>query len=311
MNSREEILERVEDVSAEYFSGIHCNFIITADDKKTVRKAADDVTSSPEVVMGRLEGGVEKWLEKMETPDHRPGALVQLWGRIFPDKPFDESLVKFATEFSYNIRQRVLVKLFTAVYDTMVDPDGKIDTLDRIGHCGDGWEKDEEYLGRNTTIVPIMVPNFRIERQIGYSTHGVMGVGLWAGCRSKKAVKQVEVKALETINEVEGVVTPFDVCSAGSKPEGNYKWIGPSTNEEYCSWLKERLREAGRVSKVPERVKYIPEIVIDAISMDAMRKAMKVGIETLYDTPGVEWISAANFGGKLGKYQINLHDLFD
>jgi formylmethanofuran--tetrahydromethanopterin N-formyltransferase len=304
-------LEKVEDTSAEYFPGIYCRFIITADDEKTVRKAADDVTGSPEVVIGRLEGGIERQMGREETPDHRSGELVHLWGQIFPNKPFDESLVNFATELSYNIRQRVLVKLFTAVYDFMKDPDGKIDTLDRIGHCGDGWEVMEEHRGRDTIVVPIMVPNFRTERYLGYSTHGIMGVGLWAGCRSKKAVKQVEVKALEAINEVEGVVTPFDVCSAGSKPGGKYKWMGPTTNEEYCPSLKERLKEAGRVSKVPERVKYIPEIVIDAISMDAMRRAMKVGIETLYDTSGVEWISAANFGGKLGEYQIKLHDLFD
>ena len=304
------ILERVDDISAEAFRGIHCNFIITADDKTTVRKAADDATSYPCVVIGRTEGGVEKLLNKNETPDHRDGALIQVWGQIFPDKPFDESLVKFATELSYNIRQNILVKPFTAVYDAMVDPDAKLDVLDRIGHCGDGWEWSEDYCGRDTLLVPTMAPDFRIERRLGYSTKGVMGIGLWAMCRSKKTLKQVEVKALKAINDVEGVVTPFDVCSAGSKPGGKYKWIGPTTNEKYCPSLKKRLKDLGIVSKVPKYVRYIGEIVIDARTIDAAKKATKVGIETLYEIPGVERISAANFGGKLGEYKINLHDLF-
>jgi formylmethanofuran--tetrahydromethanopterin N-formyltransferase len=304
------ILEKVDNVSAEAFPGIHCDFIITADDKKTVRKAADDSTGSPEVVIGRLEGGVKKWLEKNETPDHRPGAEVQLWGQIFPDKPLDESLVRFASELSYNIRQRVLVKPLTAVYDAMKKPDGKIDTLDRIGHCGDGWEWDEKHFDRNTLVVPIMVPDFRIERQIGYSTKGIMGAGLWAMCKNKKALKQVETKALKAINDAECVVTPFDVCSAGSKPETKYKWIGPTINEKYCPSIKEELKKRGLVSEVPPGVKYIPEIVIDAESMETMKKALRVGVEAMCDIPGVYKVSAANFGGKLGKYQINVQELF-
>jgi formylmethanofuran--tetrahydromethanopterin N-formyltransferase len=304
------VLEKVVDASAEYFPSIHCRLTITADDKKTVRKAADDVAASPEVVIGRLEGGVEKFLERNETPDGRPGAVVQLWGQEFPGKPFDESLVKLATELSYNIRQRVLVKPFTAVFDSLENPDGKIDISDRIGHCGDGWEYIKKQYNRNMIVVPIMVPDFKIEKTLGYSRKGVMGAGIWAGCTSKKAVKQVEVGTLEAIKEVDGVVTPFDVCSAGSKPGGKFKYIGPTINEEYCPSLVERLKKGGMTSKVPKRVKYIPELVIDADTMDAAKKALKVGIEKLYNTPGVEWISPANFGGKLGQYQINFHDLF-
>jgi len=308
MNSQG-IIEKVENVSAEAFDGIHCKVIITANDAKTLRKAVDDSTASPSVVIGRLEGGLDEWLGR-KTPDGRIGASVQYWGQIFPDKPFSESLNNFEKELSYNLRQNVLVKPFTAVYDGMLNSDRKINVLDRIGHCGDGWEWSEDYHNRDTLVVPTMVPNFRTERLLGYSVNGVMGVGLWAMCTSKKAVKQVEIRALKAINDVKGAVTPFDVCSAGSKPGGKYRWIGPTTNEEYCPSLKEILKKQGRVSKVPDGVRYIPEVVIDAESMEVMKKAMKVGIETLCDIPGVYRVSAANFGGRLGRYQIGLHDLF-
>jgi formylmethanofuran--tetrahydromethanopterin N-formyltransferase len=37
---------------------------------------------------------------------------------------------------------------------------------------------------------------------------------------------------------------------------------------------------------------------------------MKVGIEAAVKVPGVLKISAGNFGGNLGAFKINLHDLF-
>ena len=51
------------------------------------------------------------------------------------------------------------------------------------------------------------------------------------------------------------------------------------------------------------------EIVIDGVDEAAVKAAMKAGIEAAVKVPGVK-ISAGNFGGNLGKYQINLQDLF-
>jgi formylmethanofuran--tetrahydromethanopterin N-formyltransferase len=78
-------------------------------------------------------------------------------------------------------------------------------------------------------VVPIMVPDFVIERFLGYG-RGVMGANFWIMCQTKEAVKEAGAKALEAIHKVEGVVTPFEVCSAGSKPETRFPWIGPTTN---------------------------------------------------------------------------------
>jgi formylmethanofuran--tetrahydromethanopterin N-formyltransferase len=134
-----------------------------------------------------------------------------------------------------------------------------------------------------------------------------MGGNFWYMCETKQAVMKAGKNALKAISEVEGVITPFDVCSAGSKPETNFPWIGPTTNHPYCPTLKDKL---GNQSKVPEDVKYIPEIVINGVSIDAAKEAMRTGIRATMSVDGVVRISAGNYGGKLGKYRIYLRELF-
>ncbi|MGC9095368.1 MAG: formylmethanofuran--tetrahydromethanopterin N-formyltransferase [Candidatus Bathyarchaeia archaeon] len=296
----------IEDTYAEAFAGIFTRVIITADDEETLRKAAEDATATPSIVIGRVEGGIEKWLSEKETPDKRKGAVLQFWGGIEAKKPFSKSLKKFEVELSYRIRQDILVKPFTAVFDATLNAEGKIDTMERVGHCGDGYEWIEKRYGREVIIVPIMVPDFIIERYIGYA-RGIMGANFWIMCKTKEALKRASKKALEAIHMVDGVITPFDICSAGSKPETSFPWIGPTTNHPYCPSLKLKL---GRNSKVPEGVGYIPEIVINGVSMEAVKKAMKVGIEAALKIDGVVMVSAGNYGGKLGDYKIHLRELF-
>ena len=296
----------VEDTYAEAFEGLYSRIMITADDDEILKKAAQDVTATPSIVIGRIEGGIEKWLSRKETPDGRMGAIIQFWGKIDERKPFADSAKKFEVEMSYRIRQDVLVKPFTAIFDALPNPTGKIDTMKRIGHCGDGLEWEEKRYGRDVVTIPLMVPDFHIERYLGYG-RGVMGGNFWYMCKTREAVMEAGRKALKAIRGVEGVITPFNVCSAGSKPETKFPWIGPTTNHPYCPTLKKKL---GKESRVPEGVNYIPEIVINGISIDAVKEAMRVGISAARDVNGVSRISAGNYGGKMGKYKIHLRELF-
>ncbi len=295
----------VEDTFAEAFSGIYCRVIITADDQETLRKAAEHATATPSVVINRVEAGIERYLKAEETPDGRVGALLQFWGGLNL-KTFEESLRKFQNELSYRIRQDILVKPFTAVYDALPNPEGKLDMMETVGHCGDGYEWVEQRFGREVIVVPLMVPDFVIEHYLGWA-HGVSGGNFWIMCTTKQAVKESGQKALEAVHSVGGVVTPFDVCSAGSKPETHFPKIGPTTNHYYCPSLKERL---GSTSKVPEGVNYISEIVYDAVDLETLKKATKVGIEAAMQVEGVVKISAGNYEGKLGEYKISLRELW-
>jgi len=297
----------IQDTFAEAFDGLYVRIMVTADDKETLRKAAEDATATPSAVIGRLEGGVEKWLSGKETPDKRRGAILQLWKGLEKGKPLESVVERFEKELSYRIRQDILVKPFTSVFDALsVKPEDRMDMMERVGHCGDGFEWEKQLYGRRMIVVPVMVPDFLIERYVGYA-RGVSGGNFWMMCRTKKAVREAGKAALEAIGKVEGVITPFDVCSAGSKTETKFPLIGPTTNHPYCPSLREKL---DRESLVPDGINYIPEIVISGVSMRAVKNAMKVGIEASLTVDGVVKVSAGNYEGKMGEYKIHLRELF-
>lgn len=300
------MLDKVEDTYAEASDGVYCRFLITADDRETLSKAAMDIASFPSAPIGRTEAGIEKWVSKDATPDNRVGVVIQVWGVLKEGEPFDSILTKFEKELSYRIRQNIMIKPFMSVFDAHPNPEGRIDTMERIGHCGDGYEWEENRSGRRMIIVPTMVPDFQIERFIGYG-RGVTGGNFWYMCKAKKTVMKAGRKALKAIEKVEGVVTPFWVCSAGSKVETRFPHIGGTTNHSFCPSLKERL---GKESRIPNGVNFIPEIVIHGISLEAVRNAMRVGIDAILNMNDITMISAGNYSGRLGKYKISLRELF-
>ena len=287
----------IEDTYAEAFTGVCVRLIITAEDQKTVDKIAADATAIPGTVIGRTESGVEKFLTPDETPDNRPGVLVQFWYNT-------TNLDKFDKELSFRIRQDILVKPFIKVFDASIDPFDYIDTTEHVGHCGDGYEWTEEIYDRTMIRVPICVPDFYIEQKIG-CMKGIMGVNFWYCCNSKEAVLEGGYKALDALMEVDGVCAPFDICSAGSKVETNYPEIGPTTNHPYCPSLKEKL---GDESKVEDGIEYIPEIVINALDEKSAKESLKQAIGALDGVEGIVKISAGNYGGNLGKYKFYLKE---
>ncbi|KZX17076.1 formylmethanofuran--tetrahydromethanopterin N-formyltransferase [Methanobrevibacter filiformis] len=295
MNKKYEI---VEDTFFESFKGFFVRLLITADHEDILKQAAYDSTATPGAVIGRVEGGVECFVDKNKTPDGRIGAIAQYWFGL-------DNIDKFEVELSYRIRQDILVKPFTSVFNMTPNPKGFIGTMKQVGHCGDGYEWHEEIYGRKMINVPIAVPDFKIESKIAYS-EGVMGANFWYMCSEKDAVVEAGKIAIEAIGEVEGAIAPFGICSAASKVETNYPWIGPTTNHYYCPSLKKKIVE---VSKVPEDVNYIPEIVINGINQETVEKAVKIAIDSIIDIEGIVKISAGNFNGQLGDLKINLLDI--
>jgi formylmethanofuran--tetrahydromethanopterin N-formyltransferase len=299
MDQNLQLDSRLEDTYAEAFSGNYFRVLVTASDDHTLRRAAFDATATPGTVIGRVEGGIESWIDEDKTPDNRKGAILQFW--------YEEGDInQFEVELSYRIRQDILVKPFTRVFDASQNPQGYMDTMKNVGHCGDGYEWEEHVYGRDMIVVPIAIPDFMIERKLGYSP-GIMGANFCYMCRSKHAVLDAGRNALKAIERVEGAITPFDICSAASKPETNYPWIGPTTNHPYCPSLKKVLDNE---SKVPDNVAYIPEIVINGVDQDAVHQAMKAGIGAVIEDEDVLQVSAGNYQGKLGDYKIYLKELF-
>jgi formylmethanofuran--tetrahydromethanopterin N-formyltransferase len=287
----------VEDTYCEAFSGIYTRLIVTAKYRYLLEKAVYSATTLPSTVFGESEAGIERWLSPEETPDGRVGAIIQIW--VPKTKKFMDVLLR---EMGKRIRQGILVVPTTRVFNACEGE--KIDVEMNVGRCGDGYEWFEERWGREVIVVPIMFGEFVIERYIGYA-EGVAGGNIWYFCESEDSALEVGERAVEALKDVEGVITPFDVCSAGSKPETKFPEIGPTTNHPYCPSLRGKIPD----SKVPEGVEAIPEIVINGVSLEAVKRAMKVCIEVGKKVDGVVKISAGNYGGKLGKYKIYLREL--
>jgi formylmethanofuran--tetrahydromethanopterin N-formyltransferase len=288
----------IEDTYCEAFDGLVARVCVTARDERRLKQAVYSATALPCTVFGESEGGIEQWLNEQETPDGRTGALIQLWVNYGEDAP-----QKLEYEVAKRIRQGILVVPTTSVFNALESPE-KMETMARIGHCGDGYETIEHRFGRDVITVPIMMGEFVIERYLSYQK-GVMGGNVWFFCESVAAALEAGEAAIAAIENVEGAITPFGICSAGSKPETNYPEIGPTTNHLYCPTLTRELSE----SKVPDGVHCIPEIVINGISLDSVKEAMRAAIESVQDVTGVVKISAGNYGGRLGHYKIFLKEL--
>jgi formylmethanofuran--tetrahydromethanopterin N-formyltransferase len=51
------------------------------------------------------------------------------------------------------------------------------------------------------------------------------------------------------------------------------------------------------------------ELVIDGLTFEAVRDAMRAGLHAASGTPGVARITAGNYGGKLGPHHFHLREL--
>jgi formylmethanofuran--tetrahydromethanopterin N-formyltransferase len=288
----------LEDTYCEAFDGLVARVCVTAGDAKRLKQAVRAATALPCTVFGESEGGIERWLGEGEAPDGRKGAVIQIWVNYGAD-----AAARLEYEVAKRIRQGVLVVPTTRVFNAL-DSLEKFETMTRIGHCGDGYETLEHRGGRDVIVVPIMMGEFVIERYLGYQ-RGVMGGNLWFFCETEAAALEAGEKAIEAVSAVDGAITPFGICSAGSKPETNFPEIGPTTNHWYCPTLVRRLSD----SKVPEGVRSIPEIVINGLSLQVVERAMRAAIASVQGTKGLVKISAGNYGGALGRYKIFLRAL--
>ena len=291
----------VDDTYCEAFSGVFTRFIITASDKKRLKRAAYLSTALPSTVFGKSEGGIEAWLDPADTPDGRIGAVVQIWVNDIKDS--DRIL---ASELGWRIRQGILVVPTTSVFNAL-ESGTSIDMMAPVGYCADGYQVEEERYGRQTIVLPLMMGEFIIERHLG-TARGVMGGNVWFFCDSVDTALKAGDRAVEAVDGVEGAVSTFDICSAGSKPvyPGQaHPEVGPSTNHPYCPTLKGKIPDFA----VPDGIESIPEIVINGVDEKAVENAMKAAMYAASGVQGVKRISSGNYDGKLGKFRIYLKDL--
>jgi formylmethanofuran--tetrahydromethanopterin N-formyltransferase len=170
---------------------------------------------------------------------------------------------------------------------------------------GDGFQKRDKLGDRNVWRIPVMEGEFIIEDKFGVKK-GVAGGNFIIMANSQAAALSAAEEAVHAMAAVEGVVLPFPggICRSGSKV-GSVKYKLPaSTNHPFCPTLRSSISD----SKVPGNVQSIYELVFNGLNTESVEKATGVGVAAAARTPGVVKITAVNFGGKLGPYQIRLVD---
>jgi formylmethanofuran--tetrahydromethanopterin N-formyltransferase len=290
----------IEDNFAEAFGIQTSRILITAATKKLAKVAAVEATGYGTSVIGcPAEAGIDCYVPPQETPDGRPGYIIMICN--MDKKKLDHELLE-------RIGMCILTAATTAVFDAMEEPDEKFKTGHKLKFYGDGYEKVLDIQGRKIHSIPLMSGDFLVESELGVKA-GVAGGNLFILAENQPAGLLAADSAVDAIKAVPGAITPFPggIVASGSKVGSNkYKFLNASTNEKMCVTLKGDVEGCN----IPEKVDGVYEIVIDGVDEEAVKAAMKAGIEAATKVNGVLQISAGNFGGNLGKYNIKLQELF-
>lgn len=290
----------IDDTFAEAFS-MHMNrTLITAYDADWARVTACEATGfGTSVIMSPAEAGIECVLGPDDTPDGRPGVRV-----IFATakkKHLEHQLIA-------RIGQCVLTSPTACAYDATPNPKETYPIGKNIALFGDGYQvKKGPIDGRVLWLIPRMSGTFVIQQEFG-RVKGVAGGNIIYCCKDIESGMTSGKAAVTAIEKVEGAYAPFPggLVGSGSKPSSKYKVLFASTNELFCPTLRAVVPD----TQVPLGCEFVQEIVINGLSEDAVAQAMKVAIEEVCKHSGVMNVTAGNYGGKLGKYQIHLHSLF-
>ena len=289
---------KIRDTFAEGFGIKVTRMIVTAATKKLALIAATEATGYGTSVIGcPAEAGIDCYLDPSETPDGRPGYAIMIC---------HGSKKKLDHELMERIGMGILTAPTTAVFNAL-DSEEVLKTGNKLKFFGDGYQEKLEIDGRTIHSIPIMSGDFLVESAFGY-LDGVAGGNFFIMANSKMSALVAAEAAVDAIGAVGKVITPFPggMVASGSKVGSNkYEFLGASTNEKMCVTLKDKVD-----SDIPDEVNGVMEIVIDGVDEESVKAAMKAGIEAACNVDGVLEISAGNFGGNLGAYKLNLHDLF-
>jgi formylmethanofuran--tetrahydromethanopterin N-formyltransferase len=289
----------VDDTYAEAFRSLYAEVLITARDRKWLDIAVAACTgNASSSILCDCEAGLSRYAA--ETPDGRPGAVVQFHvPRFWKDreKRLERSLL-------VRLSQNVLTCPTTAVFNPHPGKEPWFALGRKVAYFGDGHQFHDERFGRKCRVIPILSGEFVIEKRIPYFD-GLMGGNLWFFGTADGALAAAEAAA-EAAQAVAGVSLPFPggVAASGSKAGSKYKFAIASTYAEYCPTLQAKPGVAG---KLPPGVASVQEIIINGPDLPTLCTATQAAIAAARTAPGLERISAGNYNGRLGKSFVYLH----
>ncbi|HEY2411276.1 MAG TPA: formylmethanofuran--tetrahydromethanopterin N-formyltransferase [Pirellulaceae bacterium] len=296
----------IDDTYAEAFRSVYVEFLITARDRRWVQHAAAAATGNgSSTILCDCEAGVDRFVgpggdQSFETPDGRPGAIVQLHMPRFR-KDRVPALERAAL---VRISQNVLTCPTAACFN-LIDSTDYFRMGRKIAYFGDGFQKRIERFGRKMWWIPTLGGEFVLDRRLGYSD-GLMGGNLWFFGATEDAALAAAEAGVAAVHDCPGVIMPFPggIAGSGSKAGSKYKFAFASTYEKYCPRL---VFDPKADSALPENVRSVMEIIINGRDLASIIRATQAAIAATVNTPGLLKISAGNYGGRLGKSFIYLH----
>lgn len=289
----------IDETFAEAFPMKGTRIIITAHNARWARIAAESMTGfATSVIACGCEAGIERELSEDETPDGRPGVSVLL---------FAMGGKTLAKQLETRAGQCVLTSPTSALFSGLEGSDG-IPLGKNLRFFGDGFQISKKIGNRRYWRVPVMDGEFLVEETTAVVPSVGGGNFLILAESQAQALAACET-AIDAMRKIPNVIMPFPggVVRSGSKVGSRYKALNASTNDAYCPTLKGQTR-----SMLDPEIESVMEIVIDGLSADDIRIAMKAGIQaatSLGAQQGIRRISAGNYGGKLGPFLFPLHEV--
>ncbi|MEM3061699.1 MAG: formylmethanofuran--tetrahydromethanopterin N-formyltransferase [Candidatus Bathyarchaeia archaeon] len=291
----------VEDTFAEAFPMIAGRILITAQNEELALTAARSATGfASSIIMSPAEAGIEGVkIPPEKTPDKRHGVMIQIYHRTGRE---------LKLQMLSRIGQCILTCPTTAAFDGLSMAKKRIKIGRAVRLFGDGFQKKDRINDRIVWRIPVMEGEFIIEDKFGVK-RAIAGGNFIIMAETQSSGLEAAQRAVKAIQEVEGVVLPFPggICRSGSKV-GSLKYKLPaSTNHPFCP----KLRGIVPNSQVPPNVNSVYELVFNALTLKQIEEATAKGIRAALDVREVVKISAVNFGGKLGPFQIKLRDVIE
>jgi len=289
----------IVDTFAEMFPMWAGRVLITADSERWALTAAAVATGfATSVIMSPAEAGLEGIVPADKTPDNRVGALIQIYNR----NRFD-----LKNQMILRIGQCIMTCPTASAFNALPDAKRKLKVGRSIRLFGDGFQRKGLVANRKVWRIPVMEGEFIVEDAFGAAEAIAGGMvlilaedkpsGLLA---AEEAVKAIKSKTSEVI-----MPFPGGICRSGSKT-GSLKYkLKASTYHPFCPQLKKLVPD----SQLPDNVDCVYEVVINGLTVEAVKRAMGEGIKAAASVPGVVRISAGNYGGKLGPYKAFLNEV--
>ena len=292
---------KIEDTFAEMFPMWVGRILITAATEEWALTSARSATGfASSIIMSPAEAGIERTVPPSETPDGRPGAIIQFYHGLG---------YGLKAQMMTRIGQCVMTCPTTAAFNALeAERVKKLKIGKAISLFGDGFQKRDILGNRKVWRIPVMEGEFVVD-EVFKVKRGVAGGNILILAKNQASGLASAETAIKAIHRVSGVVAPFPngICRSGSKV-GSLKYKLPaSTNHAFCPTLRDLIQD----TQVPVEVGSVYEIVIDGLDLKAVQDAIGEGIKAALAAPGVVKITAANYGGKLGPYKAVLKELLN